>query len=35
MMFDSRAELWAFLAVACVVAFIVVLLLTSCQMPLR
>ena len=31
----SRAELWAFLAIACVLAFIVLLLLTACQMPLR
>jgi uncharacterized membrane-anchored protein len=31
----SRGEMWAFLAVACVLAFIVLLLLTSCQMPLR
>ena len=34
-LFASRAEFWAFIAIACVVAFIVVLLLTSCQMPLR
>jgi hypothetical protein len=33
--FNSRAEFWAFLALSCVVAFIVLLLLTSCQMPLR
>lgn len=31
----SRAELWAFLAVACALAFIVALLLAGCQMPLR
>jgi hypothetical protein len=31
----SRAEMWAFLAVACVLAFIVALLLAGCQMPLR
>jgi hypothetical protein len=34
-LFASRAELWAFLAVACVVAFIILLLMASCQMPLR
>jgi len=31
----SRGEMWAFLAVACVVAIIVALLLAGCQMPLR
>ena len=35
MMFATRAEIWAFLAVACAVAFIVALLLAGCQMPLR
>jgi hypothetical protein len=34
-LFTSRAELWAFLAVACVVVFIILLLMASCQMPLR
>jgi hypothetical protein len=34
-LFTSRAEMWAFLAVACVVGFILALLLASCQMPLR
>lgn len=33
--FMSRAEFWAFAAIACVVVFIVILLLASCQMPLR
>jgi hypothetical protein len=33
-LFASRAEAWAFLAIACAVAF-VVLLLVGCQMPLR
>jgi hypothetical protein len=31
----SRAELWAFIAVACAVAVIVALLLVACQAPLR
>jgi hypothetical protein len=31
----SRGEFWAFVGVACAVAFIVALLLTACQMPLR
>jgi hypothetical protein len=31
----SRGEMWAFLAIACVLAFIVMLLLAGCQMPLR
>jgi hypothetical protein len=31
----SRAEIWAFLAVACAVAVIIALLLVACQMPLR
>jgi hypothetical protein len=35
MMFASRAELWAFVAIACAVAIIVALLLAGCQMPLR
>ena len=34
-MFTSRAELWAFVGIACAVAIIVALLLASCQMPLR
>ena len=31
----SRAELWAFMGVACAVAVIVALLLAGCQAPLR
>jgi hypothetical protein len=31
----SRAEMWAFLAIACVLAIVVLLLLAGCQMPLR
>jgi hypothetical protein len=31
----SRGEMWAFFAIACVLGFIVLLLLASCQMPLR
>jgi DNA-binding transcriptional regulator of glucitol operon len=34
-LFDSHAEMWAFLAVLVVLAFIVALLLAGCQMPLR
>jgi len=36
MIFMSRAERWAFAAVLCLLALIIILLLfTSCQMPLR
>jgi hypothetical protein len=33
-LFTSRAELWAFATVLCVLGF-VLLLLASCQVPLR
>jgi hypothetical protein len=35
MMFATRGEMWAFLAVACALAIIVALLLVGCQAPLR
>jgi len=35
MIFMSRAERWAFAAVLCLLALIILLLFTSCQMPLR
>jgi hypothetical protein len=31
----SRAELWAFIGIACALAVIIELLLVACQMPLR
>jgi hypothetical protein len=31
----ARAEFWAFMMVLCVLAFIVLLLMTGCQAPLR
>jgi hypothetical protein len=34
-LFTSRVEFWAILTVLAVVGFIVLLLLASCQMPLR
>jgi hypothetical protein len=34
-LFASRAEAWAFAALVCLLAFVVLLLLASCQMPLR
>ena len=34
-LFTSRAELWAFAALLCVLGFVLALLLASCQMPLR
>lgn len=34
-LFISRGEQWAFTVVLCLLAFIILLLFTSCQMPLR
>ena len=34
-LFISSAERWAFVVVVCLLALIILLLFTSCQMPLR
>jgi 4-hydroxybenzoate polyprenyltransferase len=34
-LFTSRTEMWAFAALLCLLGFVLALMLTGCQMPLR